>query len=88
MCRYAGPPQTNPAKSRQPHLPPTVIPAAATDIPAAATDIPAGPPPSFPPAPTVIPAQAGIQNPGYSRSGDGSGVWIPGKAGMTVWGRQ
>ena len=33
---------------------------------------------------TVIPAQAGIQNPGVSRRSDRPGVWIPAFAGMTV----
>ena len=37
-------------------------------------------------APTVIPAQAGIQNPGSPRRGDSAGVWIPAFAGMTVGG--
>ena len=35
-------------------------------------------------APTVIPAQAGIQNPGSPRRIARAGVWIPAFAGMTA----
>ena len=34
--------------------------------------------------PTVIPVQAGIQNPGSGRAMRWAGVWIPAFAGMTV----
>ena len=42
--------------------------------------------PPTPSAPTVIPAQAGIQNPGLPRRGEMAGGWIPAFAGMTIEG--
>ena len=38
----------------------------------------------IPPIPTVILAQAGIQNPGIRRAPVKPGAWIPAFAGMTV----
>ena len=38
------------------------------------------------PPPTVIPAQAGIQNPGRRGRVERAGAWIPACAGMTMRG--